>query len=79
MLLQKIEESKNIIISSHINPDGDAIGSGLGLYLALTKKYPDKSIRFILEDMSLTGIFALRHYVVLTSPSFLNILTNVFS
>lgn len=50
MLLQKIEESKNIIISSHINPDGDAIGSGLGLYLALTKKYPDKSIRFILED-----------------------------
>lgn len=50
MLLQKIEGSKNIIISSHINPDGDAIGSGLGLYLALTKKYPDKSIRFILED-----------------------------
>lgn len=50
MLLQKIEESKNIIISSHINPDGDAIGSGLGLYLALTKKYPDKSIRYILED-----------------------------
>lgn len=50
MLLQKIEESKNIIIASHINPDGDAIGSGLGLYLTLTKKYPDKSIRYILED-----------------------------
>lgn len=50
MLLKKIEESKNIIISSHINPDGDAIGSGLGLYLALTKKYPDKNVRFILED-----------------------------
>lgn len=50
MLLKKIEESKNIIISSHINPDGDAIGSGLGLYLALTKKYPDKNVRYILED-----------------------------
>lgn len=50
MLLKKIEESKNIIISSHINPDGDALGSGLGLYLTLTKNYPDKNIRFILED-----------------------------
>ncbi len=50
MLLKKIEESKNIIISSHVNPDGDAIGSGLGLFLGLRKKYPEKSIRFILED-----------------------------
>ena len=60
MLLQKIEESKNIIISSHINPDGDAIGSGLGLYLALTKKYPDKSIRFILEDKVPYNYFFLK-------------------
>lgn len=50
MLLKKIEESKNIIISSHVNPDGDAIGSGLGLFLGLRKKYPEKNIRFILED-----------------------------
>ena len=60
MLLQKIEESKNIIISSHINPDGDAIGSGLGLYLALTKKYPDKSIRYILEDKVPYNYFFLK-------------------
>ena len=60
MLLQKIEESKNIIISSHINPDGDAIGSGLGLYLALTKKYPDKSIRFVLEDKVPYNYFFLK-------------------
>lgn len=50
MLLQKIEESKNIIISSHINPDGDCIGSGIGLYWALKKKYPNKNIRYIIED-----------------------------
>ena len=35
MLLKKIEESKNIIISSHVNPDGDAVGSGLSLFLLL--------------------------------------------
>ena len=50
MVLKKIEESKNIIISSHINPDGDAIGSGLSLFLALKDNYKNKNIRFILED-----------------------------
>lgn len=50
MLLKKIEESQNIIISAHVNPDGDAIGSGLSLLLALKNRYSDKSIRFILED-----------------------------
>ena len=50
MFLKKIEESKNIIISSHINPDGDAIGSGLSLFLALKDNYKNKNIRFILED-----------------------------
>ena len=50
MLLKKIEESKDIIISSHINPDGDSIGSGLSLYWALKKKYPNKNIRYIIED-----------------------------
>lgn len=50
MLLQKIEESRNIIISSHVNPDGDAVGSGLSLFLALKNHYKNKNIRFILED-----------------------------
>lgn len=50
MILKKIEESKNIIISSHVNPDGDAIGSGLSLFLALKDNYKNKNIRFILED-----------------------------
>ncbi|WP_300358284.1 bifunctional oligoribonuclease/PAP phosphatase NrnA [Fusobacterium sp.] len=50
MFLKKLEESKNIVITSHVNPDGDAVGSGLGLFLALRNKYSNKSIRFILED-----------------------------
>lgn len=50
MLLQKLKESKNIIITSHVSPDGDAIGSGLSLLLALKNEYKDKNIRFILED-----------------------------
>ena len=50
MFLKKIEESKSIIITSHVNPDGDAVGSGLSLFLALKNQYKDKDIRFILED-----------------------------
>ena len=34
---KKIKESNNIIIVPHYNPDGDAIGSALSLYLVLTK------------------------------------------
>ncbi len=41
------EEGK-IIVTSHVNPDGDAIGSGLALTLALEKI--GKSVRFILQD-----------------------------
>lgn len=68
MLLKKIEESKNIIISSHVKPDGDAIGSGLALYLALKNQYKEKNIRFILEDevpdnmMFLTGVEEIEKY-----------------
>ncbi|MGL4308482.1 DHH family phosphoesterase [Cetobacterium sp. SF1] len=49
-ILDKIKESNKIIITSHISPDGDAIGSGLGLYLGLKKTFPEKKIDFILQD-----------------------------
>ncbi len=50
MLLEKIRESENILISSHVNPDGDSVGSGLALYTAITKNFPEKKVRFIIED-----------------------------
>ena len=34
---EKVEQSNNILILTHENPDGDAIGSSLGLMLALKK------------------------------------------
>ena len=38
VLQEKIDEAKSIIISSHVGPDGDAIGSSLGLYHYLKNK-----------------------------------------
>lgn len=44
----KILEGNNIVVISHVNPDGDAIGAGLALTLGLRKM--GKSVRFVLQD-----------------------------
>jgi bifunctional oligoribonuclease and PAP phosphatase NrnA len=43
-----IKKSKNILLSTHINPDGDGIGSGLALICILTKM--GKKVDFINRD-----------------------------
>jgi len=45
---QRLEKSRNIIIASHVRPDGDAIGSLLGLGLALLNA--GKSVQMVLVD-----------------------------
>ncbi|MBO7079461.1 MAG: bifunctional oligoribonuclease/PAP phosphatase NrnA [Bacilli bacterium] len=43
-LIEKIEEYDKIIIFRHKRPDGDAIGSALGLREVLRDKYPEKKV-----------------------------------
>ena len=38
-----IKSSKNILIISHINPDGDTLGSMCGLYSAIVDNFRKKS------------------------------------
>jgi phosphoesterase RecJ-like protein len=45
---ERLDKSKKIIIASHVRPDGDAIGSVLGLGLALTQA--GKSVEMVLAD-----------------------------
>jgi bifunctional oligoribonuclease and PAP phosphatase NrnA len=45
---QIIQKSQNILVISHIRPDGDAIGSVLGLGIALQST--GKNVQMILED-----------------------------
>jgi phosphoesterase RecJ-like protein len=63
-IFEVIKKSRSILITGHTSPDGDAIGSGLGMLLALKKLnkamgdeakrngeiYEDKILRFVLED-----------------------------
>ncbi|OHW62805.1 bifunctional oligoribonuclease and PAP phosphatase NrnA [Andreesenia angusta] len=45
-----VEKSEVIYISSHVRPDGDSIGSLLGLGKGLLKQYPEKKIMLRLKD-----------------------------
>lgn len=51
-ILEKIESYGTIIVSRHIRPDGDAIGSTKGLAALLRATYPDKKIYLVNEDYS---------------------------
>ncbi|MDE6029967.1 MAG: bifunctional oligoribonuclease/PAP phosphatase NrnA [Clostridiales bacterium] len=51
-ILQKIESYDKIVISRHIRPDGDAIGSTKGLAAILRATYPSKKIYLINDDNS---------------------------
>lgn len=51
-VLEKIKQYDKIIISRHIRPDGDAIGSTKGLCTALKLSFPNKDIRVINDDSS---------------------------
>ena len=48
VIKERLEKSKNVLIASHVRPDGDAIGSLLGLGLALLDA--GKSVQMVLVD-----------------------------
>ncbi|MBQ8597204.1 MAG: bifunctional oligoribonuclease/PAP phosphatase NrnA [Lachnospiraceae bacterium] len=48
-ILEEVKGAKTIGISGHIRPDGDCIGSTMGLYLYLLKACPDAEIQVMIE------------------------------
>lgn len=49
-VIKLIKAARSIAISGHTNPDGDALGSNLGLGLALKHAFPQKDVRCLLAD-----------------------------
>ncbi|MFQ5899939.1 MAG: bifunctional oligoribonuclease/PAP phosphatase NrnA [Thermodesulfobacteriota bacterium] len=47
-IVEEIGKGKNFLISAHLNPEGDAVGSALGLALGLRKS--GKNVTVFLED-----------------------------
>ncbi len=50
-LLQLVNEADSIAIAGHVRPDGDCVGSCLGLYNYLTENTKDKQIDVYLESV----------------------------
>lgn len=48
-IYEEVKEAKTIGISGHIRPDGDCVGSCMGLYLYLKKVCPTAAIQVMLE------------------------------
>lgn len=48
-IFEEVKDAKTIGISGHVRPDGDCIGSCMGLYLYLKKVCPDAGIQVMIE------------------------------
>ena len=57
-ILALIEKHDRIIIHRHKNPDGDALGSQIGLYHVLKDTYPEKEV-YMVGDMTPRYAFML--------------------
>ncbi len=51
-ILEAIKKADKIVISRHLRPDGDAIGSSRGLAALLRASFPEKDIRVCGDDSS---------------------------
>ena len=57
-ILALIKQYDKIIIHRHKNPDGDALGSQLGLYHIIKESYPEKNV-YMVGDMTARYAFML--------------------
>ena len=48
-ILQEIQKAKSIVLLTHENPDGDAVGSSLAMYLAL-KEMGKENVDIIIPE-----------------------------
>ena len=51
-MIETIKGSKKILITSHVDPDGDAISSSLAMYNTLLDKYNGKEVYVCLDEVS---------------------------
>ena len=51
-LSEILKGNKTVALGGHIRPDGDCVGSCMGLYLYLTKQFPEISVDVYLEPIA---------------------------
>ncbi|MCR5823379.1 MAG: bifunctional oligoribonuclease/PAP phosphatase NrnA [Lachnospiraceae bacterium] len=73
-ILDKIKEYDRIIIGRHFRPDGDAVGSTMGLATILRESFPKKEIFVVNEDYSDYVAFLDDDKTVLSDDAYANAL-----
>lgn len=68
MLLQAIRNAGSIAIGGHVRPDGDCVGSCMGLYRYVRENFAEKEVHVYLEDIPNTlkfmeGTEDIRHEI----------------
>ena len=58
--LKVIEANDSIIIHRHSNPDGDALGSQVGLYEIIMENYPEKRVYIVGDESERYGFISER-------------------
>lgn len=67
-ILKEFDKAQRILVTGHVNPDGDCVGAGLALMLGLHKlnskiaKEHQKVVRFILQDSPPNTTNFLKHF-----------------
>lgn len=69
MLLEAIKNADSIAIGGHVRPDGDCIGSCMGLYQYVRENFPEKEIHVYLQEIPnifrfLKGTEMIRHEIL---------------
>lgn len=64
--IKEVEKADSIVILGHMRPDGDCVGSCLGVYNYMLDNYPDKTVDIYLDEfkkefMFLRGADAIFH------------------
>lgn len=57
-----IDKYENIILSAHINPDGDALGSLLAFKYMINKYNKDKKVKIVIQDILPSYIYKFEEY-----------------
>lgn len=61
-ILEILNNAKSILVTSHLQPDPDAICSALGMYDYILKTYPDTKVDIYLNGERLEAYSALKNY-----------------
>ena len=73
MLKGLVAEGNRIAISGHVRPDGDCVGSTMGLFQYLLEQYPEKEVDVYLEEVPesfsfLSATQRIRHEMTEEAP-----------